>query len=275
MKKIVSFLFAFAMLLSTAMSAKAYYTAVDLMAGQNIDVGTVYTWSDGTNLYVRYEIDAKGWCITETHLAIAGSLDGIPQTNPKKGSITKNPIPGQFEYKKIHDPCITDQYNYTIPLINLPSEPLYIAAHANVVKRETITPPECINIVSDSNTMWSADGVSSWTNAVPCFTHTAWNKAGLEDATWIWRTYLTDIPGEYATVPHGGWYFRREFTTPTKPTTSTISINTDNTYSLSVNGSFVGTEGSMNKIGPDNHEWATVDHYRLTNLVTGTSWIGI
>jgi hypothetical protein len=67
-----------------------------LYADQDIDVGTVSVWDDCVDLYVKYETTG-GWVMTETHLAIAGSLEGIPHT--KKN----NPIPGQFPYQCYYD----------------------------------------------------------------------------------------------------------------------------------------------------------------------------
>lgn len=97
-----------------------------LYAGQHYRVGELYVSKDviANTLVVEYSLDA-GFSMSETHLHIATTLDGIPQKNG-------NPIPGQFEYKQDHDPKI-DGYTYTIPWddawdgINL-----YIAAHAVV-----------------------------------------------------------------------------------------------------------------------------------------------
>jgi len=99
-----------------------------LYAGQNIDVGTVSVWNDGTNLYVKYET-ADGWQMRETHLAVATSLEGIPQT--KKG----NPKVGKFTYQTEHDPWVT-ACTHVINLAELGSDvkKLYIAAHAKVCK---------------------------------------------------------------------------------------------------------------------------------------------
>lgn len=98
----------------------------DLIAGQHIDVGDVKVWNDADYLYLKYIVDTEGWCITETHLHVAISLEDIPQT--KKG----NPIPGQFDYKEEHD-CVTE-YTYEIPLEWDPSDELFIATHAVVVQ---------------------------------------------------------------------------------------------------------------------------------------------
>jgi hypothetical protein len=63
--------------------------------------------------------------ISETHLHVATSLEGIPQKNG-------NPPPGQFEFKMEHDPWV-DDYTYMILLGDWTvGEALYIAAHAVV-----------------------------------------------------------------------------------------------------------------------------------------------
>ena len=77
-------------IIGTIVSASCVPT-FDLIAGGGnvksaIDVGDVTVTNDCTNLYVTYRT-TPGWCITETHLHVAGSEVDIPQT--KKG----NPIP--------------------------------------------------------------------------------------------------------------------------------------------------------------------------------------
>lgn len=108
----------------------------DLLAGQNMDVGDVIVQRVGDILYVKYVITEDGWCLTETHLHVADSLGGIPQT--KKG----NPIPGQFDYKEEHG-CVTE---YAYPPIDVSGlgMTLYIAAHAAVIKLigEGCEPPQ-------------------------------------------------------------------------------------------------------------------------------------
>ncbi|HEY45441.1 MAG: hypothetical protein AMJ88_06200 [Anaerolineae bacterium SM23_ 63] len=101
----------------------------NLIAGQHIDVGNVEVWNDGSNLFVQY-VTSGDWCLTETHLAVAGSIEQIPTT--KKG----NPIPGQFDYKSEYDPypCVKNPDPYVIPLSWGIGESVYIAAHAAVVQ---------------------------------------------------------------------------------------------------------------------------------------------
>ena len=61
-------------------------------------VGVVKMWQgdfEGTpHLFVEYNTEGYCWVITETHLAFATTVAGIPQT--KKG----NPRPGRFPYKE-------------------------------------------------------------------------------------------------------------------------------------------------------------------------------
>jgi hypothetical protein len=113
-------------------------TQVILYAGQTINAGNVTVWNDQTDLYVQFNTSG-GWLMTESHVAVATSLAGIPQKNG-------NPIPGQFPYSMVHNPPVTT-YTYAIPLGSWqPGQQLYIAAHAvvvmldqygNVIRRET------------------------------------------------------------------------------------------------------------------------------------------
>jgi hypothetical protein len=103
----------------------------DLIAGGGnpasaIDVGDVLVWNDADYLYIKY-VTTDDWCMSETHLHVALSLEEIPQKNG-------NPIPGQFQYNDDHDPCVME-YIYTLSLEEHGFEvddELYIAAHAVV-----------------------------------------------------------------------------------------------------------------------------------------------
>ena len=95
-----------------------------LYAGQHIDVGTVEVWNDGEELHVVYNTTG-GWEMTETHLAVATSIDGIPQKNG-------NPIPGKFPYKHENLGGVTsDQYVISLNGWDVETE-LLIAAHASL-----------------------------------------------------------------------------------------------------------------------------------------------
>lgn len=95
--------------------------AVDLIVGQNIDVGDVSVWDDGNKLYVNYQTDDE-WCLLETHLAV----DEIPQT--KSGGVKV----GKFEYVEEHE-CVFD-YMYEIDIDSEWENPVDIAAHTVVGK---------------------------------------------------------------------------------------------------------------------------------------------
>lgn len=114
-------------------SGMASVTAVftDLFAGrdQNV-VGNVHVRRSGHFILVVYSTES-GWTMSETHLAVAHSLEDIPQN--KKG----NPKIGRFPYKSNH-PGGTDSHTYIIDLLyffpqgDWRGKTLYFAAHAVV-----------------------------------------------------------------------------------------------------------------------------------------------
>jgi len=119
---------AFALLAAGTVPAQAQCGAAlttVLYAGQTLDAGTVTVSNDAANIYVRYQTNDP-WVMSDAHLALATSLDGIPQTH------SGNPKPGHFAYSAIFDPEVTD-YTFVIPRGSfLPGQVLYIAAHAIV-----------------------------------------------------------------------------------------------------------------------------------------------
>ncbi len=148
-------LLAIALLVPGAVSAHTEEVpySTPLIAGQHIDVGDVSVWNDGTNLHVTYTT-TDGWYMTETHLAVADGLGGIPQTK------TENPIPGKFAYSENHDPAV-QTYTYTIPLSWDPGNDLYVAAHAVVEKVTVITAaPYYASAVFSSSQELRKDGSS-------------------------------------------------------------------------------------------------------------------
>jgi hypothetical protein len=114
--------------------------ATDLVAGQHTDAGDVLVWNDDDYLYVKF-LAKDGWCLAETHLAVADALAAIPQTgngkpeakNGKSPAVNGNPIPGQFEYGECYDPCVGSD-TFMIPLDDVGRGTLYVAAHAVVQK---------------------------------------------------------------------------------------------------------------------------------------------
>jgi len=124
-------------LLSVAVSAE---TTVDLLAGQDIEAGTVTVSYDGGVLCVLYETEGD-WKLVETHFVIAASPEEIPQT--KKG----NPKVGHFPYGDDElgeydeeDNLIggADSYEECIELLGLEVGTYIIAAHASLLNLDNI-----------------------------------------------------------------------------------------------------------------------------------------
>lgn len=108
-----------------------------------MDVGDIIVRNCESMICVEYVLSdealAEGWLLTETHVEVAASLAGIPQT--KKA----NPIPGQFEDGQYHGTGVT-AYTYCASLAGMGLESgddVYIAAHAVVTRRT----PGCWNTV--------------------------------------------------------------------------------------------------------------------------------
>ncbi len=99
----------------------------DWYTSHKTEVGYMHTWNDGSNLHVEYRTFSS-WSLTETHLAVAETVDGIPQT--KSG----NPKVGNFPYKHQKLGCTTvDEYVIPLSLIGVsPGNSVVIAAHAVV-----------------------------------------------------------------------------------------------------------------------------------------------
>ena len=79
---------------------------------KNTDIGDVTVDNNATHLLIQIDLTG-GWCMSESHVAVASTLAGIPQVNG-------NPVPGQFPYKDTYSPCATTD-SYSIPLTGLDS----------------------------------------------------------------------------------------------------------------------------------------------------------
>jgi hypothetical protein len=112
-----------------------YVQEPTLLAGQFIDAGKVSVYNDENYLYVEISTTG-GWELTESHVAVAPSVELIPQTG------SGNPKVGQFALAAVHNPPVTS-YVYTIGATGY--DPAYIAVHTiaqlvqdgRVVQRET------------------------------------------------------------------------------------------------------------------------------------------
>ncbi len=106
-------------------------TQYPIWAGQDIPAGHVSIFNDQDYIYLTYHINAD-WMMTESHVHVAATLDGIPHT--KKGI----PIPGQFDYSEEHMPPV-NEYTYYIPLDDYDfvcEQTVIIAAHCALVSAD-------------------------------------------------------------------------------------------------------------------------------------------
>lgn len=166
-------------------------TVTTLYAGRTIDAGTVRVSNDASNLYVEYSTK-NGWLLTETHLAIALTLAGIPQTK------TGNPKVGNFPYQRTYNPPVaSDTYVFSLDQLAVSlgldrftcgSTSLVIAAHAVVVQLD-----------GSGGTSHQETG---WANG-PGFPGANW-------ATYFGYTIqccppAVILPGDFRTQTQGGW----------------------------------------------------------------------
>lgn len=139
MRKRVALLLTFLMVLmmfSTSTFADSHISEYPLLAGQDMEVGTVKVSNDGEYLYVEYVLNEaaldEGWCITETHTHAGAELSDFPLN---KGG---NPQVGLFDFNMTHEPCV-EEHEEVIPMEGFESgDDILIAAHAVVEKAECI-----------------------------------------------------------------------------------------------------------------------------------------
>lgn len=233
---------------------------VELMAGQNIDVGEVQVWNDANTLFVKYVVDAGGWCMTETHLAVADDVDDIPQT--KKN----NPIPGQFTYADSYgiEPCVTED-TYEIPLGDVAvGYEFVIAAHAVVVDTgsemtEELVSRAGVDVYGPMGAYYEPED-SAWVGpiaAVDTWVHRNWPS--VSGATWI-------STAEYVEDPvNDSWrWFRDELELPEKGyylDGSVVMATSDNAEEAYHNGVVIGSVGEIEGTSTDDHEWETIAQY--------------
>lgn len=133
----------------------------DLIAGQNMNVGTVTVSHEDGQLVVTYDITDPDWCITATHLDVETSVDDIPQKNG-------NPIPGHFQYNDTWDCETTVTYTMDWDEAWCDLSDLYIAAHAIVTNQPYCDSQEHLylseNNGTDDSSLFSVtyDDVNNW-----------------------------------------------------------------------------------------------------------------
>jgi hypothetical protein len=114
----------------------------DLVAGQNLVVGTVGVDVSGEALVVTYEITDLEWWITEIHFNVSDTEEGITATS----------APGQFAFKPSLDGP-TQFFQFELEGYAVPADGCYYyAAHAVVARAENATPapdlsdPDALNL---------------------------------------------------------------------------------------------------------------------------------
>jgi hypothetical protein len=99
-------------------------TVVNLLASYVIDVGTVTVWNDESALYVNFKTSGD-WVLIRTDLAVATTLDSIPQF--EDGC----PAPFFFPYQMYHDSLTEFTYAISLNGWDVGTE-LYISTHSFV-----------------------------------------------------------------------------------------------------------------------------------------------
>ncbi len=224
---------------STAAPAGAF--KVDLFAGKTTDVGDVYVWNDA-NAYIEIDM-ASGWCMTESHVAVATSLAGIPQTS--KG----NPIPGQFPQGDDYDPC-ADGDTFTFSLASLGAvagQPLIIAVHAEVwgalSSLDVYSDAGKATVISSPAGVTPRPAVDAWeafgdpVDPTPSTWDTGVGVGTFALADWIWSDYRVNTPTVDETAT-----FRHTFAVPGLPAPgSWMKVTTDDAFTAALNGSQVAS----------------------------------
>jgi len=289
MKKVITLFFvmvlAIGLLLpmaSVAANTEGDPLVLTLYADQDIDVGTVSVWDDGSDLHVKYETTG-GWVMTETHLEVADSLEGFPLT--KKG----NPIPGHFTYSADHNPPVT-VHQEVIDITKFTAGPeLFIAAHAAV---EKLSDPIVVTIASGAGTDNVLVIPESTTPDEPVgypgpYLGTTTLSVSLEGSSnrysgWPSITGADWISDSSTTVPNNAdeWrLFTRTFSLPSNAVnfSGTLQIGKDNALEAVLNGFTVGSDGEVYVAPIDDGEWGTILSFAAAgaNLLPGDNTLEI
>lgn len=133
-KRFISFILSIMMLFAICIPTAAVDGETEshriLYAGQSIPVGFVDVTNDDTNIYVKYQLEAPGWLIVETHVQVGEVLTDF---HLNKGG---NPQVGHFDYSINHDPGVVT-WTEIVPLSDGPwsvNDKLMIATHAVIRK---------------------------------------------------------------------------------------------------------------------------------------------
>ena len=181
--------------------------------------------------------------MTESHVAAASALAGIPQNNG-------NPPPGQFPYGNNYAPCATTD-TLAIPLAGLdhrsghrrarrgqaPGRSTFVYSdNTNTTVTATTALPSGKVLPFASTDAWEASGdpadptPSTWDNGVGVGT--------FQFADSIWQSYRVQTPALDETVT-----FERSFNIPGPIAPgSSMKVTTDDAYTASLNGTQVASD---------------------------------
>lgn len=101
---------------------------VELRTPQELTVARVCLSNTSDSLIVHFQAE-EGWVFSETQLAVAATLEGIPKIGPGI------PALGQFAYKSAHTSASTEQdYSVALESLNVsPGSEIIVAAHVSVI----------------------------------------------------------------------------------------------------------------------------------------------
>lgn len=240
---------------------EAEFKIADLMAGQDHDVGDLFIdpLAEDDTYLVTYKITEPDWFLSEVHFeAISAGDDVFIYSN---GGL----IPGKFTVKKSWD--LADEVLVFSFVYKAGDTVTDFSAHA-VVGQHAIYEDKShtLEIVSDTNTLFSTNGVDNWLPSIIAWDHPSWPQ--IAGAEWIWESYQVDAPRTGDTI-----YFKRDFSIVGVPTSAVLKITADNEFYATINGM------------PDpeffNNSWAVVSDYDVlahvkngmnTLNITGTNW---
>ena len=191
MKYILNILLSFTALFISSTAVAEHRTCgtphtVNLVAGQYIDSGSVSVRNDEVgNLTITF-LTISPWQLSETHLHVATSLEGIPKT--RRG----NPKVGNFAYKIEHNPSVSE-FSYVISADEIGysiGDSIVVATHAVVQNINN-------DVVVQQETGWGQGEDFPGRNWAMYFTYTLQACDG-EPQSEI-------LPGDFRTQTQGGW----------------------------------------------------------------------
>ncbi len=147
-----------------------------------MEVGTVDVTSDGTNIFVAFNVD-DGWVLAATEVHIAGALRDIPQTR------WGDPLPWWFMGKHGWLRCASDDA-YTFPIGDLGGNDVYVVAHALVARLHR----RC----------WQIADV--WAGEEPFRARSRATYIGIPAEQWVSSGSETDISGDWSLMLFDGYY---------------------------------------------------------------------